>query len=409
MSQQPISLVPRDDVLEPTHPYRRFLRRLTVAQVRAERWLNELVSYEQNPFYFHGALPTFVWWMLIFSGIGLLFYYKPTLSQAYESLEYLHDVPFGTAIRSSHRYAADAMLLAVWLHIFRVYVTDRHREYRIVPWLTGVALLALTYLAGISGYLLCGDVRSWGLLEQIRQVLAVVPGLGGWLERQLYAGAHISDFTLVRVLGVHIAAAMLIFWFLWMHLIRIRRPFLIVTVGIGAALIGLVLIVSGLFPASSQDSVGNVQLPPASYRLGDWLYLPGFLLVSLPGVGPFLFLGVAVLLFGGALVVPYLLRDTRRNIAHVVRDKCVGCQLCAIDCPYAAIQMVPVWNERKKKPDLLAVVYPPRCSECGVCVGSCDFDAVELGSMPYASLEQTVRDLAPKRTEPSPAAEAAGD
>ncbi len=407
MSLQPIDRVPRDDVLEPKHPYRRFLRRLTVGQVKAERWLNELVSYEQNPFYFHGALPTFVFWMLVFSGIGLLFYYKPTIAQAYESMEYFAEVPFGTAIRSSHRYSADAMLLAVWLHIFRVYVTDRHREYRIVPWLTGVALLSLTYTAGISGYLLVGDERSWGLFEHLRQVVAVVPVFGGWLERQVVAGTQVSDYTIVRFLFFHLVAAMAIFWFLWMHLLRIRRPFLLVTVGIGAAVVGLILMVSGLFPAHSYGPVANVQVPPESYRIGSWLYLPGFKLLGLGTFGAVLFWLVTLVLFGGLLVVPYVLRDTRRNIAHVVRDKCIGCQLCAIDCPYAAIQMVPVWNEAKRKPDLLAVVFPPRCSECGVCVGSCDFDAIEMSSMPYAPIEQLVRDQAPRRDEP--AAEAAGD
>ncbi|MBI2298096.1 MAG: cytochrome b N-terminal domain-containing protein [Armatimonadetes bacterium] len=407
MSLQPIDSVARDDLYEPRSPYRRFLRQITIAQVRLERWLNELVSYEQNPFYFHGAIPTFVFWMLVLSGLGLLFYYKPTVNESYESLQYLGIVPFGGAIRSSHRYTADIMLIAVYLHILRVYITDRHRDYRIVPWLTGVGLLSLVYIAGISGYLLCGDERAWGLTYQIRAALRSVPLLGTGLDTFFLGGREISDFTVVRFLFFHIAAASLIFWMLWMHLLRIRRPFLVVTMGIGAAVIGLTLMVSGLWPALSFAPVANPLDPPAGYALGDWVFLPGFILLSLPAIGPTLFWGVTLVFFGLLLAVPYLLRDTRKNIAQVVRDKCVGCQLCAIDCPYAAIQMVPVWNERKNKPDLLAVVYPPRCSECGVCVGSCDFDAIELGSMPYARLEEMVRDLAPRRD--AAAAEAAGD
>lgn len=403
MSAQPIDHVERDDPLQPRHPYRRFLRSVSRAQVALERRVNELVSYEQNPFYFHGALPTFVFWMLIFSGLGLLFYYKATLSEAYGSLVYLDDVPFGTAIRSSHRYSADAMLLAIWLHIFRVYVTDRHREYRIVPWLTGVALLFLTYAAGISGYLLCGDTRSWGLVYHNLQALTAVPLIGDALARAFLGGSAISDYSLNRWLFFHVTSAMVIFWFLWMHLIRIRRPIMIVTIGLGAAVVGLILMVSGLFPAGSFEPVANPHLPPAGYRVGAWLYLFGYWVLSWGG--PALFWLLVVGLFAGVTIVPYLLRDTRRNIAQVVRDKCVGCQLCAIDCPYAAIQMVPTWNERKKKPDLLAVVYAPRCSECGVCVGSCDFDAIELSSMPYRPLEELVRERAPRRD----AAEAAGD
>lgn len=406
MSAQPIEAVERDDIYQPRNPYRRFLRQLTLAQVRLERTVNELVSYEQNPFYFHGALPTFVFWMLILSGLGLLFYYKATISESYLSMEYLSQVPFGNAIRSSHRYSADAMLLAIYLHIFRVYVTDRHREYRVVPWLTGVALLVLTYLAGISGYLLIGDERSFGLVYQIRYAVESIPLFGTMLAGAFLGGAEITDYTMVRFLFFHLASAMAIFWFLWMHLIRITRPFLIVTIGIGAAIVGIILVVSGIWPAASYPTVANPHIAPVSYEIGNWLYLPGFWLLS--WAGPWVFWGLTVGFFLLLLAVPYFLHDSRRNIAHVVRDKCVGCQLCAIDCPYAAIQMVPTWNERKKKPDLLAVVYPPRCSECGVCIGSCDFDAIELSSMPYQPIEELVRDLAPKRPAASDA-DAAGD
>ncbi|NUP99375.1 MAG: cytochrome b N-terminal domain-containing protein [Armatimonadetes bacterium] len=403
MKAQPIDTVPRDDIYRPKSAYRRLLRAMTQAQVRLERKVNELVSYEQNPFYFHGALPTFVYWMLILSGLGLLFYYKATLTESYASMVYLSQVPFGNAIRSSHRYSADAMLLAIYLHIFRVYVTDRHREYRVVPWLTGVALLLLTYIAGVSGYLLVGDERSWGLTYHTRYALESVPLVGAWLAKQFLGGREISDYTMIRFLFFHLFSAIAIFWFIWMHLIRIRRPFMVVTVGIGAAIIGVILMVSGLFPAESYVTVANPHVPPATYEIGDWVYLPAYWLLAV--AGPWVTWPVVLGFFALLLVIPYLLRDSRRNIAHVVRDKCVGCQLCAIDCPYAAIQMVPTWNERKKKPDLLAVVYPPRCSECGVCIGSCDFDAIELSSMPYKPIEDLVRDLAPKRA----VADAAGD
>ena len=405
MNAQPIEAVERDDVLQPRHPYRRLLRQLTAAQVRVERTVNELVSYEQNPFYFHGALPTFVFWMLILSGLGLLFYYKATLTESYLSMEYLHNLPFGTAVRSSHRWSADAMLLAIYLHIFRVWITDRHREYRVVPWLTGVALLILTYIAGISGYLLVGDQRSFGLAYEIRHALNAWPVVGTWFASQFIGGTEVTDYTMVRFLCFHLFSAMAIFWFIWMHLLRITRPFLIVTIGIGAAVVGLILITSGVFPASSYPAVTNPHIPPLSYELGDWLYLPGFWLLS--KAGPMLFWGAIIGFFALLTAVPYFLRDTRRNVAQVVREKCVGCQLCAVDCPYAAIQMVPTWNERKKKPDLLAVVDTPRWSECGVCVGSCDVDAIELSSMPYGTLEDIVKELAPKR--PPAEADAAGD
>ncbi len=53
---------------------------------------------------------------------------------------------------------------------------------------------------------------------------------------------------------------------------------------------------------------------------------------------------------------------------RVIKDKCVGCQLCIKVCPVDAIKMV----------DKKAVIDLDKCTLCGACVSSCKFDAIEI-------------------------------
>lgn len=58
------------------------------------------------------------------TGVLLMFYYKPYPDVAYESIKDIHFVvPTGRFIRDIHRWAANVMVIAVILHMARVFYT----------------------------------------------------------------------------------------------------------------------------------------------------------------------------------------------------------------------------------------------------------------------------------------------
>jgi heterodisulfide reductase subunit A-like polyferredoxin len=56
-----------------------------------------------------------------------------------------------------------------------------------------------------------------------------------------------------------------------------------------------------------------------------------------------------------------------------------------------AIEMVPAPAGSRFK--LLATVFPQRCSSCGVCVGACAFDAIDLPNLTDTEVNAQIKQL----------------
>jgi quinol-cytochrome oxidoreductase complex cytochrome b subunit len=108
-----------------------------------------------------GGTSFFFFLVTVVTGVFLMFYYRPTVPQAYFDMKYLaHDVPFGWLMRNMHRWGAHAMVIAVMLHMFRVFMTGSYKAPREFNWVIGVFLLVLTFMLSFTGYLLPWDQLS---------------------------------------------------------------------------------------------------------------------------------------------------------------------------------------------------------------------------------------------------------
>ena len=111
-----------------------------------------------------GGLSFSLFLILTISGILLMFYYRPTVEYAYNDvIDLTEQVPLGI-MREIHRWGAHAMVIAVWLHMFRVFMTGSYKPPREFNWGVGVLLMTITMFLSFTGYLLPWDqLAIWAI------------------------------------------------------------------------------------------------------------------------------------------------------------------------------------------------------------------------------------------------------
>ena len=143
-----------------------------------------------------GGLSFFLFLHLPFTGVLLMFYYRPTLEYAYSDIVGLREhVPLGI-MREMHRWAAHAMVITVWLHMFRVFMTGSYKPPREFNWSIGVIMLFLTLMLSFTGYLLPWDQLAIWAITVGSNMARATPIIG-------YEGPLASFLTLGDVRLVH--------------------------------------------------------------------------------------------------------------------------------------------------------------------------------------------------------------
>src|SRR5947207_4446580 len=111
-----------------------------------------------------GGVTFFLFLVETITGVLLMFYYRPTLEWAYNDILALRDVTSLGILRELHRWGAHAMVITVWLHMYRVFLTGSYKPPREFNWVIGVILLLLTLLLSFTGYLLPWDqLAIWAI------------------------------------------------------------------------------------------------------------------------------------------------------------------------------------------------------------------------------------------------------
>jgi quinol-cytochrome oxidoreductase complex cytochrome b subunit len=163
-----------------------------------------------------GGITFLMFLVTVVTGVYLMFYYRPTAEYAYADMKYLeYDMPFGMLMRNMHRWAAHGMVIAVWLHMFRVFLTGSYKPPREFNWVVGVLLLVLTLLLSFTGYLLHEGPGH-----------ELIPGLNNVYDARafLFGGGEIGPHTLLRFYILHcIFIPLVTSLFLGVHFWRIRR------------------------------------------------------------------------------------------------------------------------------------------------------------------------------------------
>ena len=73
-----------------------------------------------------GGVTFFLFLVETITGVLLMFYYRPTLEWAYMDIQNLRDTTSLGILREIHRWGAHAMVITVWLHMYRVFLTGSY-------------------------------------------------------------------------------------------------------------------------------------------------------------------------------------------------------------------------------------------------------------------------------------------
>src|SRR5438552_1839846 len=171
-----------------------------------------------------GGITFYLFFVLTLTGVLLMFYYHPSKVQAFRDVLYLeHDVPFGKLLRNMHRWAAHLMVIAVELHMFRVFLTGSYKKPREFNWNVGVILLVLTLLLSFTGYLLPDDQLGFWAVTVGTNMARATPLLGheGPFGQQLGMTPY-NDVRFGLLGGSIVDANALLRSYIWLFLLRIE-------------------------------------------------------------------------------------------------------------------------------------------------------------------------------------------
>nr|MDP2190336.1 cytochrome b N-terminal domain-containing protein [Rhodoferax sp.] len=242
--------------------------------MRAEALFNAAFGDRLNPLYHLGAISFFLFWIIAASGLYLYAFFETGVADAHASVEAIthHQWFAGGILRSVHRYASDAMVFTMLLHMLRYFAFDRFRGFRWFSWLTGVVLIWLVYVSGISGYMLPWDKLAQFVIVATFEWLDWLPGFGGTLMRNFIYPSSVNDRFFSLLTFMHIGISLLVLLLMWIHVQRVPKaktaPPQPIRVSLLLTLIGLALVQ----PTLSQGGAANLSIAVTDLNF-DWFYL----------------------------------------------------------------------------------------------------------------------------------------
>ena len=354
---------------------------LQQAFMRVEALFNTAFGDRLNPLYHLGSITFWLFWLVAGSGLYLYAFFETGVAGAYASVDALTHGQWyaGGVLRSVHRYASDAMVLTMLLHLLRHFAFDRLRGFRWFAWVSGVALIWGVYVSGINGYMLPWDRMSQFVIVASFEWLDWLPGFGGTLVRNFIYPSSVNDRFFSLLAFMHIGIPLLVLLLMWIHVQRVPKaktnPPRPIMLSLALTLLALAL----AEPALSQGGPADLGVAPVLLRL-DWFYLALFPLLYLwPLAQVWALLGAATALLAA---LPWLPPSFRRGNA--------GEFSMTVD---DAAQPVTVRaGETLLEAGLragLALPYECRNGGCGLCLctllhGSVDFGAYQRSALPDA-------------------------
>lgn len=352
------------------------------AFLRVEAIFNAVFGDRINPFYHLGAITFFLFWVIGGSGLYLYVFFETGITDAYASVISISTTQWwlGGIMRSIHRYASDAMVLTMGLHMLRYFALNRYRGFRWFSWFTGVMLIWMVYASGINGYMLPWDQLAQFVTVATFEWLDWLPMFDGALMRNFLYTDHVGNRFFSLLSFMHVGLPLVVLLIMWVHAQNVPKAR---TVPPRPAIIGLLvtlLALSLIAPVHSQGGVSDLSVAVSSIEL-DWFYMLIFPLINKWSLGQVwaLALGVSFLL----VLLPWL-------PPKFSRGKKLPNQLTVFGTENSQAQFSVRPGETILDAGLregLSLEYECRNGACGLCI--CTVERGTYNHRPYSELALT--------------------
>lgn len=177
-----------------SEPLEGFLRRKVIPAHKHDAW------------YYTGGIIMFLFAVQFITGMALSLYYVPHFEHAHNSvIEIVTKLNMGWFFRSLHHWGAQLAIIALFIHTFSALLLKAYRKPRELTWITGFALLMITILFGLSGYLLLWDERAFAAVRVATGGAGNLLIAGPFIKAFLRGGLDVTGDTLTRFYAFHVS------------------------------------------------------------------------------------------------------------------------------------------------------------------------------------------------------------
>lgn len=331
-----------------------------------DRVFNRFFTSKFNPLYNSGTIAVGLLAIALATGLILCFFYR--LGEPYESVLALQNNPwFGSWVRSTHRYASDAMVAVVLVHILRMFAQGKSWGPRTLAWLSGVLLMLFMLVSGWTGFVLVWDMQGQAVAAAGAKIMDALGIFSDPISRSFDGSSLPPASFFFFNLFMHIVIPLAMIFGLWLHTSRMANAVWLPGKSLMRGMTAAIVLVAMISPAALNDKADLLMLPKAIPL--DWFYNFWLPWTALHPQAVFLTFALAVTLLASAPWWNKPKVELRPLKSFNDQKRCQGCAQCVQDCPYEAISMVT--RSQGLGSELVARVNSDLCVSCGLCAASC--------------------------------------
>ena len=344
--------------------------------LRMEGLFNAAFGDRINPFYHLGAITFYLFWIVGASGLYLYIFFETGVDEAYSSVIALTTKQWwlGGIMRSVHRYASDAMVLTMMLHMLRYFAFNLYHGFRWFSWVTGVMLIWMVYASGINGYMLPWDQLAQYITVTSFEWLDWLPIFNGSLMRNFLYSDHVGARFFTLLSFMHLGVPLVLLMVMWIHVQRVPKARTTPPSPIVYGLLATLVVLSLVAPVHSQG--GQTDLSHAATQIElDWFYMAVFPLLTEWPLGR-----VWALVIGASVLVallPWWPPQFKRGEKRMHRVQIHGEQGAVSTISVRPDETILDAGLRQN----LALSYECRNGGCGLCV--CSIEQGQFEHRPY--------------------------